>query len=194
MENKETKFVDDCVIHFSKHFKCQREVWSKCKQGRIDIVLETSCGKFFGIEAKVPERKRGEEIGNYIQQAMRYSTYEFEVKPNQFQRIPIFICPPISYKYFIMNNEEQIIDGIKWHRDRHNENFEHHSFNGFLGTFNVGEVRKVQQGAFALIHSNKTIFSTKIEPIYDGRNLIGRKIQGLHEKNYELLIQKISRL
>lgn len=194
MENKETKFVDDCVIHFSKHFKCQREVWSKCKQGRIDIVLETSCGKFFGIEAKVPERKRGEEIGNYIQQAMRYSTYEFEVKPNQFQRIPIFICPPISYKYFLMNETEMIYEGKKWHRDRHEEDFEHHSFNGFIGTFGIGEVRNIGQRCFALIHSNKTIFSTKIEPIYDGRNLIGRKIQGLHEKNYELLIQKISRL
>jgi hypothetical protein len=192
MEYKENIFVENCIKSFSQHFKCQREVWSKCRQGRIDIVLETDCGKFFGVEAKVPDRKRGEKIGEFVKQAIRYSAYEFEVRPNHFEVIPIFICPPISYKYFLMNEQEQIIDGVKWHRDRHNEVCEHHSFNGFLGSFNIGEIRNIGNGFFALINSNKIIYSTGVKRIFENGRFIRNEKFGLHEENYKFLIKKIA--
>ena len=42
----------------------------------------------------------------------------------------------------------------KWHQDRHTENCIHHSFNGFLSAFNIGEIRKKYTG---WKHSPETI-------------------------------------
>jgi len=192
MLNDEEIFVGRCIVHFSKHFTCRKEVWSKCGKGRIDILLSTVNDEHFGIEAKIPDRKRGEKLGEYVKQAVRYTGYEFQIRPNEYRKIPIFICPAISYKYFILNEQEMLFEGNKWHKDRHKEDFDHHTFNGFIGCWNIGEVKNVGGTDFALMFSNKIIYDTRMRKIYEGNTYIRSEKKGLHIENYKLLLKKIS--
>lgn len=183
----EQEFVDVVAYTFSKHFKVNLEVWSKCKNGRIDILLNYKDKYYFGVECKQPNSKRGEEIGEYVKQAIRYTKYEFEIEKGIFKRVPIFICPALSYHYFILNDLTVEIEGKKFHKDRHDENFSHHSFNGFLGVFGVGEVRKSRNGYYFSV-SNSTIWKS------DSLWIDGKKTEqetGIIEVNYVKLEKKL---
>lgn len=184
----EEEFVKELIPTFSRHFKVTQEVWSKCKNGRIDLLLNLNDKYHFGVECKLPNQKRGEQIGKYVKQAIRYNSYEFYIGKGIYKQIPIFICPPLSYQYFLMNQREVILNNIdnvycngslftKWHQDRHSEFCKHHSFNGFLGEFNVGEVRKHNDKNYFFSFSNNIIFSSK---------------NGINDKNYINLLNKIS--
>lgn len=191
----EQEFVNQLTKSFNKHFKVSAEVFSKCKKGRIDLLLTMPGNIHFGLECKRPDSKRGEQIGEYVKQAIRYTEYEFEVYPGIFKRIPILICPPLSYKYFLINErsnefthiENVVFDGkpfCKWHQDRHEEHYTHHSFNGYLGAFHIGEVRKHQDGTYFFSVSNKTIFSSR-------KKWQSEEINGLHHENYIKLLKKL---
>ena len=198
MIKTEKEFVDQLCKSFSKHFKVKTEVFSECKKGRIDILLTLPNNVHFGLECKKPDSKRGEEIGRYVKQAIRYTDYKFEVSNGVFKRIPIFICPPLSYKYFLMNERSNdffnhnnvLFDGkpfTKWHQDRHEEHYKHHSFNGFISVFGIGEVRKNIDGTFFFSVSNKTIFCAR-------KKWNSNDINGLHSENYTKLLKKLSTL
>ena len=60
----EEEFKLKLVSIFENHFNVMIEVWSKCKTKRIDIVLTHKILKevSFGIECKIPDRKRGQQI------------------------------------------------------------------------------------------------------------------------------------
>lgn len=154
----EQKFKEKLISIFENHFIVKPERDSKCETRRIDIVLTHKILKeiSFGIECKRPDRKRGEEIGMYVKQAFNYSQLEWECN-GEFKKIPILLCPPLSYKYFILNEKETIIENNKWHKDRHQEDDNHHSFNGFLGVFNIGEVRK-RNNSYYFVFSNRVLF------------------------------------
>lgn len=196
MIKTEQEFVNQLTQSFGKHFKVSAEVFSKCGKGRIDLILSLPNSNIhFGLECKKPDSKRGEQIGEYVKQAIRYTQYEFEVYPGIYKRIPILICPPLSYKYFLMNErsdefthiENVTFDGkpfCKWHQDRHEEHYTHHSFNGFLGAFCIGEVRKHLDGSYFFSVSNKTIFSSR-------KKWNSEEINGLHDVNYTNLLKKL---
>ncbi len=184
MKQLEKEFVDKLEVIFSKHFIVKRECTSKCGKGRIDMILIYKNDKniVFGIECKIPNKKRGEEIGRFVNQAILYTKMEFDIiyKENPvFKKIPIFICPSLSYNYFLLNEKQKVIkdSSVKinqwigknnvWHQDRHNRFCDHHTFNGFLGSFNVGEVRNQGSGKYIFSLSNFIIFSNNI---YAGRN------------------------
>lgn len=185
----ESEYIEKVLIPIlNPHFIIRRECWSNSKKKRrIDLILQIpDRDVFFGVEVKRPSSKRGEEIGRFIKQAIDYSKLEFDVFKNGsvFKKIPIFINPPISLNYFVMNQESQILNGVKWFRDRHDNTCEHHSFNGFLGSFGVGEIRagKDYRGSFIFFaFSNKVIYST-------AKIWRTKEIVGLHEKNYSKLI------
>lgn len=177
-EELEEVFVNKLVGNLNKYFKVEKEVWSDCRQGRIDLVITTDEGYRFGVECKQNNDKRGEEIGEFIKQAIRYKDYKFNGV-----RIPIFIAPPLSYNYFIMNQQEQILEGKKWHKDRHIETHEHHTVNGFLGSFGVGEIRKCNS-FFFLSFSNKIIWSSQ-------KQYNTGIARGTHEANYQKLLLKL---
>lgn len=180
----EKEFVNKVCLVFEKHFTVEREVWSECRTSRIDIVLTYKEKYHFGIECKIPDKKRGEELGRYVKQASRYTKLKFNT-PTGFRIIPIFICPAISYKYFLMNQETLKFGNLLWHRDRHDEHSEHHSFNGFLGSaFNIGEIRSIGYGKYNFSFSNKLIFST-------GNYWVIRENGMFHEQNYQYLISKL---
>lgn len=181
----EHEFIKKIIPTFGKHFKVETEVWSKCKNGRIDILLSLNNDIHFGIECKAPNEKRGEKIGEYIKQAIRYSNYEFNVGNNNYKKIPILICPPLSYNYLLMKNETIINNGYEFHRDRHKEFDSHHTVNGILGSFGIGEVRKSYDNSYYFSVSNKIIFQSK-------KKYISNDIIGLHDVNYTKLLKKLS--
>lgn len=177
LEN-EAIFVDKLVLSLQKYFTIEKEVWSDCRKGRIDLVLTTKDGFKFGVECKRNDNKRGEEIGEFIKQALRYKEYLFNGV-----KIPIFIAPPISYNYFIMNQYCKKIESDLWHKDRHDENHDHHTVNGFLGALGIGEIRK-NSNYFYLSFSNKIIWSSQK----------GYKTgieKGTHLENYSKLMAKL---
>lgn len=196
-ELTEEQFVDRIVLEFKKYFIVKRECWSKCRTKRIDLILQIpETLIFFGIEAKRPDKKRGEKIAKYIIQASEYTKLEFDVLKNGslFSKVPIFICPALSYNYFLLNEHEQEIDiksnlhssgqndrsHLLWHQDRHSRHHNHHTINGMLGGFGIGEVRRNLDKSFYLSLSNKVIFTTE-------RNWKTKLPKGLHQENYNKL-------
>jgi hypothetical protein len=193
----ETDFVNLIVKEFEKYFIVKKECRSKCGTKRIDLVLQIPNSEiFFGIEAKRPDKKRGEKIAKYILQAMSYSSLEFDVFKNgsKFIKIPIFICPALSYNYFILNEYEKELNvksnlfqhfqndnsHLLHHQDRHTKYNKHHTFNGVLGGFNIGEVRRNFDRSFYFSFSNKVIYTTE-------KNWQTQNIKGLHLENYKKL-------
>lgn len=159
----EDQFTQRMVDYLEKYFDVQHQVYSKCRKGKIDLIITHKNSDYhFGVELKRDDSKKGEEIGEYVKQAIRYSNYEFEISEGVYQKIPICICPPLSYRYFLMNNEEKVTGFDRWHKDRHTENFIHHSFNGFLGAFGIGEIRAFDsshQKYLYISHSNQSVWS-----------------------------------
>lgn len=192
----EDEFVDKIVVAFEKHFIVKRECWSKCKTKRIDLILQIPNTEiFFGIEAKRPDKKRGEKIAKFIQQASEYSKLEFDLEKNgyKYAKIPVFICPALSYNYFILNEHSAELNvksnlhqhykdnsHLLWHQDRHLIHHKHHTFNGLLGGFGIGEVRKNFGNSFYFSFSNKIIYSTE-------KDWHTKEVKGLHEENYSKL-------
>lgn len=185
----EKEFSLKVVNKLSTYFDSTSEVWSECGKYRIDYVLtHKKTKKPFGIEFKRFERKRGEEIGEYILQAQRYSNTKFKTV-NGYSKMPIMICPPLSYNYLICREGEPIIANneygvqAEYYKDRHPKNFEHHTVNGILGAFGVGEIRtELVRGTQFLrfILSNRILWSeSKVGLSYDLYS------DGLHIKNYE---------
>lgn len=183
----EQKFKEKLISIFENHFIVKPERDSKCETRRIDIVLTHKILKeiSFGIECKRPDRKKGVKIGEYVKQAFNYSQLEWDCLGN-FKKIPILICPPLSFKYFLMNEKETIIENNKWYQDRHDENDEHHTFNGFLSVFNIGEVRK-KHGNYYFVYANQILFDSSNYVQYNSVF-----INNIHLNNYNKLIKRIN--
>ena len=181
----EKELVDKMVVHFKKYFEVQREVVSKCKKNRIDLLL-TIDGKYhFAIECKIPDKKRGEEIGEYVLQANRYTKAEWEYRPGEFVKALIFIYPALSYNYFILNEESIFIDGIEYHKDRHHKLHDHNTVNSFICKIaDIGEVRKKPLG-YQFSFMNKPIFEHIIYPH------TGKDYSKVHEVNYNFYMNKL---
>ncbi len=202
-ENEE-RFVEKLNSYLNKYFEVRNEVWSKCGNGRIDVLLKINPNIYFGIECKKNNSKRGEEMGEFVKQAIRYSKYEFEVEPKIYKRIPILIAPPLSYKYFLLNQKTELFKShsapngnATWHQDRHPDGNEHHSFNGFLGAWGIGELRKGanKYGNFCFISSsNKTIWSSEVYKSWARESMGKLVMKGFNNKCYEYWVKKIEKL
>lgn len=195
LELTEEQFVTKVIESLSPYFNIQREIWSKSGKSRIDLVIEDKKQKdvYFGIEAKRMDKRRGEMIGSHIEQCVRYSKEYFEVKPKVFVKIPIVICPPLSFYYLCLNEQEVEIDGKTYILDRHDKYFEHHTVNGILGVFNIGELKTIDKKTrtFCILFSNKIIWSNK--KFYDSHERRWTNdYRGIHPKFYPLLIEKIN--
>jgi hypothetical protein len=185
----ENQFSEFVVNRLAAYFTAEAEVWSECGKNRIDyVVTHKTTGLHFGLEFKRFDRKRGEEIGEFILQAQRYSKSKFKTKDG-FKQMPILICPPLSYNYLICRDGEPVIaknefgKDMEHFKDRHQKHHDHHTVNGILGAFGVGEVRTETQDRtqyLKFIMSNRLLWSeAKI------RNTYGLYTDGLHMKNYE---------
>ncbi len=193
----EAELVSKVVPHLAPYFNIFFEEWSECRRYRIDaILIEKTTGEYFGIEFKDFRKKRGEEMGSHILQSIRYSLARFSIN-GEFKRVPILICPPLSYNNLIMVEESTIIDGKEYFKDRHPRDSEHHSVNGLLGSLNVGEVRtyKYSHGSkikkyIRFCFSNKAVWDNRFRTNYETKE---KKMIGIHKKKYGLLIEKINK-
>lgn len=216
----EDQFIERVKEKLEKYFIFTPQVFSKCRKGKIDFIikLKTDDSICFGLECKSYQRKTGEQLGEYVAQSIKYSKYEFEISPGVFKRVPIVICPPISSVFFVFSYEQKKEIGefgrtVVWHRDIHEWDRPHHTFNGFLGAFNVGEIRvgQTERRIFDGVHitkkkklekylyisfSNKIIWSGEIrdDVDWDKRKKIGEHVIGTNEHNYDFLLSKISKI
>jgi len=177
---KENILVENFVEYFSKWFDISREVWDDSGAYRIDLILteKNNNGRvWFGVECKKPGRKRGEKLAKILNQCFLYSNSTWGGK-----RLPIFLCPAVSLNQLAGIQETKVIGNHVWTRDVHQPDSEHHTINGLLGSFKIGEVRTIilPDKSFYRIFSfsNKIIFST---------------LSGVHFPNYNFLIKKINR-
>lgn len=87
------------ILFLKKYFIVASEVWSKCGNRRIDLVLvhKTDIEKKYpiGVEIKVDEKKRGKDLAMWLKQASLYSTLEF----NGFGKCLIVAYPQVSGLY-----------------------------------------------------------------------------------------------
>ena len=170
------------VSTFSNFFYIRPEAWSDNMVGRIDFIITClSSGIELGVECKTTGGKKGRELGDMITQCTQYSRLTFGGK-----RIPIFLYPQISYNHLIYREESNLIDGVWWHRDRHEYGHNHHGVNSLLSHFNMGEVRTKKGGDYHdFTFNNQVIYKT-------AKKWGSDDIVGLHTVNYNNLITRIN--
>ena len=187
----EEDFIKKVIPRLEMDFILLQEVWDTTGTCRIDRVLQLKKDRsvYFGIEFKKIEEKRGEQLGEHIKQGNRYSTKNFLLPNGNDKRMPIFLCPPISYISLICPSGEPVIsNGLEHYQDRHDKSHQHHTVNGMLGVFNVGELRTTTYKEKKYLWF---LFSNQI--IWDGRpQWNSSEVRGLHKDNYEKLLKKIN--
>ena len=168
-----------------EYFNVDTEVKTNCGDGRVDLILR--CKKtdiVMAVEIKKANRKRGRDIGMLIKQASKYAQATFL---NNL-KIPVFVYPAISYDYLICPEEKKVINGEEYFRDRHSRESIHHTFQGILGVFNVGELRVFTRNSkkyIRFVFNNKLIWTN--QPEWNSK-----EIMGLHSENYKNLISRIN--
>lgn len=180
----EDELVEKFVDHFNQWFTISREIYDDDKIGRIDVIMQDRItGVIFGVECKTPDLRRGTDVADVIQQAIQYSRLNF-----YGTRIPIFLVPSISHNQLACPEQRKIFEGKEWVLDKHDQQHRHHTVNGILGKFNIGEVRRIGLNGSAFYDftfSNQVIYTTK--------KLWGTDdIEGLHRVNYTTLLRKIN--
>ena len=184
----EKKLIEKLELRLSEYFDITKEVWTECHTGRIDMVLECKeSHKPLGLEVKRINKKRGNDMGLLIMQAHEYSKKNFEVNQS-FIKIPVFVFPALSYDYMICPEEMKIIDGVEYFRDRHDKNKTHHTIQGFIGVWNVGELRVFEKRDkfkyIRFVFNNQEIWTNE-------KRWNSNEIKGLHYENYKKLKSRI---
>lgn len=180
MEEKE--IVNLFIERFENEFYIDTEQWDDSGKNRIDLIItHKEHGFQFGIECKNGKTKKGTDLGNIVRQASRYSTANWKG-----QRIPIFLVPMLSKNVFVCPVEKiEIAPDIFIYKDRHHsDSHKDHTFNGFLGAFNVGEVKRTSHYVknYAFTFSNEIIY----ESYHTGQT-------NFDIKRYDYLIKKINK-
>lgn len=171
---QEKELVEKFIGHFSTWFNIQTEVYDDTGNHRIDMILtEKKHGAKFGVECKRPGNKRGTDAGKIVMQCHEYSKTTWNKR-----HIPIFLVPQLSHNEFITPDFRYMIekDGFKYVREKHDFYHKHHTFNGFLGTFNIGEVRKSVNNTYTFSFSNYPLFRTSYGLLVDYYNKIDAKL------------------
>jgi hypothetical protein len=191
--NLEAEFAEKVMSRLRPYFDTRAEQWSRTGADRIDFLLKDKVhGKYFGIEFKPDDYKRGDDLGKHVLQSMRYAAAEWFVG-GEWRHLPIMICPPISYTYLMCPNQESKIvmndpygKPTEFFCDRHPKDHNHHTANGLLGGLGVGEIRtKVYRDKqyMNFVFSNRTLWDER--PAYGTNQPIGVNL-----KNYEIQTNK----
>ena len=157
------------------------KIYCDCRKCRFDMVL--TCKKTqakFIIEMKKNERKRGNPLAEHIDQAMRYRLHKIDGKC-----YPVLVAPGYSYKS-IRAVKSLHPDDKRYSIDIHTDEHHHHTFNGFLGHFGVGEIRRRRfkpTDYYMFIFNNYELYSCN-------SNKYGST--GLHEKNYINIFNRLN--
>ena len=137
MEIPEVQTQTKMFEYFANWFTVYKEVTSKCRKGRIDLILfhKTDLLKRypFGVEIKRVSIKRGGELGQWLNQARDYTSMSF-----MDQLIHVFVYPQVSFNYLKegtdISQHDIFADGIMGL---------HYNVNSFLyRSFKIGEIQK----------------------------------------------------
>lgn len=147
--------VEEMLIkYFEQWFTVYKQVYSDCGKNRCDILMYHK-GEFAEqrpliIEIKKDSVKQGSPLGEWCNQANRYSKVLFHGK-----KPLLFIFPQISGIYFeegCQVSPHSVIDE------------DHHNINSFLyGAFCIGEVRRMkhhEKPVYQLIVNTKTLWTS----------------------------------
>ena len=131
-DETEKKIQKNMVRYFSEFFNVRSEVKSKCRNGRIDLIMTHKKDNQynFGIEIKISGQKKGKDLGHWFKQAVRYQDYDWGCK------LIMFVFPQISYLYL---QEGELVS--KHHVFRHDYMGAHNNVSTFLGANGIGELQ-----------------------------------------------------
>lgn len=153
----------------SHNFLVYPQAWDSTHKFRIDIICRhVDCNRYFGIEIKLNEKKRGKDLANWIKQASNYHNCNW----GEFGKLIIFAAPQISIDY--------LREGVKMsqHEEcRHLIN--HNNVSTFLGQFGIGEILRYRDEKISTLLFSHTSFI-----LYDGRTRTINK--NLIEKHFSL--------
>ena len=137
----EGELEDKLEKYLLKYFHIERQVWSESENSRIDIVAVHRSDFLkeypFGIEVKVDKKKKGHAIGEWLEQAKRYTKEKFK----GYGKCIILTCPPLAWYY--------LREGV--YMNQHKQGDHHDNVSTFLGYYGIGEVKKY-------IHETRTVF------------------------------------
>jgi hypothetical protein len=162
-------FKKKVVNYMSQYFDIYEEVPSLDGTGRIDLVLVNKDNRdvVFGMELKKYDKKRGHDIGEWLLQAIRYSLSEFIVDGVK-KSIPIVLAHGLSYDYIGVKDDVKVVNKRHYYADRHNGDHTHHTFNGIIGVFGLGELRHLKGSTygfkidhFIISFSNKEVWNNR---------------------------------
>lgn len=172
-----TRFAE----YISDFFIISREKTCDCGDCRFDMVLQcrSSNAKFI-IEMKKKGRKRGAEMAEHVDQAMRYRLHKIE---GIFY--PVLVAPGYSFEKIRLAYDLHPVDK-KYSIDLHSDDDKHHTFNGFLGHFGIGEIRKRNFSPHPYYHF---IFNN-LELYSCNRNKHGAT--GLNHVNYQYILNRLN--
>jgi len=170
-ESEIQKMVSDTL---SKYFHVRREVLSEDGSSRIDVIAvhkSDNNGNFpIGIEIKAVGKKRGVEIGDWINQAYKYSQLPFR----GFGKVAVFLFPQISGLYLEEGSE------VSRHNLTGRQIWEggHHNVATMLSSFDLGELQfyKTWKGKWRLrlVYAAKRIWEQHND-IFQPNNLTNLK-------------------
>jgi hypothetical protein len=185
----EDQFVEKIKKFLSTWFFIKEQVWSTDKKSRIDIVIINKIDKRikFGLEVKRFDHKKGHGFGEHLLQGFRYILSEFIIDGEKCV-LPVVLVPPFSYEYFGMKDHVIIHQGKEYFCDRHGKDNEHHSINGWLGAFGIGEFRKIivkydkEYTYFIISFSNWTVWTNR------------KDTESIKYEHYEKILNRIEKI
>lgn len=178
---KEKDLTTKLAVYLSDFFEVSTEICCDCKACRFDMVLtcRKSQSKFI-IEMKKNTRKRGSEMAQHIDQAMRYRLHKIDGK-----HYPVLVAPGYSFEKIRLAYDLHPVDK-NYSVDLHSDQDIHHTFNGYLAHFGVGEIRKrnfTPDPYYRFIFNNIELFSCN-------RNRYGST--GLNHVNYQYILNRLN--
>lgn len=187
----EKSLQDKLETWLVEYFDVYREVTSstRCegKRGRIDfIVIDPISQLPMGIEVKKDDSKRGNDLGVWVRQAEQYAKMLWPVNGVP-TRIPIFIYPRLSHRYLVFSDQVKVlmIGGreVECHIDRHSRDHIHNAVNAFIGVYNVGELRAVNEKYRGFVFNNELIWSNE-------KDFHTKELAGIDVKKYKKIIER----
>lgn len=185
MNTPEKELVQRFINSMNGTFlKIDTEITDQSRKSRIDIVLYITESAMIGIEFKREDkRKHGNELGQWLKQAERYSTSLF---PNYYSgdytRMPVFVCPAITYTNLVFNPD------VHYHvLEDTGEHTDHNNVNSFIyAGFKIGELR-----VLCKTHMSLTINNYTIADLYK-KDSKWKCV--FHENKYRIIMNQINKL
>ena len=130
------------------------------------------------------------ELARHFMQAIEYSKLKFKDYYGNYKRMPIILLPKWSNLYWVLPESSVTLEGITYYSDRHPVGIVNHTANGFLGHFNLGEIKSISHHSgnfFSIIFNNTEIWRSKKK--YENGWI--DEHEGINKQKYDALMKRI---